>query len=462
MRAIERLLLLSFIASPLSAQTVGGATMSLGALGVVSTQATSAVSSATGAQFAVAVPFKRTRVVALQVGVRQQQFRDSAAIAQSVLDVGTELRQRLAGGRTPSTASASVIVGVGVSHLATNGRTATDPMGHAGLLLRWPFAESMGLEVHAAAQAVYRQNVFTQHAPATTGRSWTMGLQLGLSFYLQQTTRARRIPVTALPDVTELPVPLRSYQGRLLVLDSTAAAEVAKTRMLATDPDASSGAVVSAPYLERAPIAADSQRSTSNRVGRRTVALADSQVVLKHASPPSAQTTVAEPAVPARAAPIDTLVLGVAQRDTVSASRAVPRLRADSEPSQLASDGVLPNDSVEVFQDSTGAYLSIIPVLRDGHLTAQTRTALASLIEEQRKAAVPATYVLFVSTPTTAAGEGVLDEALALRAWFLTAGVPAAQIAVRQSPPMPDGGMSFRIVIHGQPMASAKRGKTRD
>src|SRR5450830_549881 len=114
MRFANLTFLLTALATSLAAQTTGGATMSFGVLGVVPTQATSALTTSTGAEFSVAVPFQRTRAIALQIGARTNQLRDSAVVAQSVLELGTELRQRLVGGRTASTSELGFILGAGM------------------------------------------------------------------------------------------------------------------------------------------------------------------------------------------------------------------------------------------------------------------------------------------------------------------------------------------------------------
>lgn len=462
MRFANLTFLLTALATSLAAQTTGGATMSFGVLGVVPTQATSALTTSTGAEFSVAVPFQRTRAIALQIGARTNQLRDSAVVAQSVLELGTELRQRLVGGRTASTSELGFILGVGMARVTSGPRTATNPMAHAGFVVAWPFAEAIGLDLRAAAHTEYRAASFTERAPINgTARTWTLGARIGVSLWLRQTTRARRIPVSALPDVTELPVPLRSYQGQLLALDSTAAKEAAQSRTLASDPDASSGGPLPMPYLRRAPIASDSNAPSPKKGARsRAVAVSvDSQIVL-------AATPTASPI-----APVSLSTATVAPRGQGSDTTWVdlPSIPTETPPAVKDPTPVVvarlapPRDSVETYQDSTGVYLGIVPTLVDGHVTVNTRERLHALVEGQRAAAVPSSYVLLVSAPASMQGEALLDEALIVRAWLVADGIPSAQIAVRQVTTADHSVGELRIIIHGQATtASAKRGKSRD
>jgi hypothetical protein len=376
------------------------------------------------------------------------------APTRPTLELMAELRQRVWGGHIPGQTEGYLFLGAGLSRASRDSMSHTGLAGQAGVAVAWPFLDAIGAEFRIGAGYERHPAAFLVAAvDSTTNRSGALSLRAGIALFLRPVAKARRLPVTAMPDVTEVPRPTASYQTLLFKKDTVAAAAYrAGDYAVGADPDARSGGTIESPYVARR-IFTDSTLPKKNRKGAdakpdaKPESKADTVWTLHdHAAEiPHALTATADTARAPTAAPPATAAAPTAPRIAAPMPAVVPA------PPTAPVVEAAPTDTIDTFNDANGTFLQIRPAFAAGHLTPGTMSRLVVFAESMVTEHQRTSYLVRVeSMPGDLDGtERMLDDAYALRAKLVAAGVAPEQVVVRETPVSASIATLLRIVIRG-------------
>jgi len=403
----------------------------------------------------------------------QQAGLGSGLPTVGVLELTAELRQRIWSASPPGHSAAYLFIGGGLSRASLGADTHSGVIGSGGLAVAWPFADALGVEFRLAGTYERHPARFlglpgdSMPAVAAVTSIGHVGLRAGLAFFLKPVSKPRRIPVSAMPDATETPRPVSSFQGMLLHRDSViAAARAGGDDRLMADPDARSGAAVAAPYLTphivydtiaRAELAADKPGRGRGRNPAKA-AKVRTDTILALADPRAAQTAVVAHQTPAPPPPVivPRPVVAVAPSGypsttpSVENAPALPRALPDP-PVHVVAPVIA--DTIDTTVDSSGTTLAIRPALIAGELAHGTVDRLLTFAESMRNEGVTLTYQFVVeSAPSDDEGTvRLLDNGYAAKQRLLSVGIPAARVLVVERPAPRAMTSRMRIVVRGLP-----------
>jgi hypothetical protein len=416
----------------------------------------------------VVLPLGTTRGLAVSFASSSPTLGPSG-VARPSLELMAEVRQRVWGGKIPGQSEGYLLLGAGLSRASHDTMSHTGLAGQAGVAVAWPFLDAVGAEFRIAAAYERHPAAYLSAIVDTAAhRTGTLSLRAGLALFLRPVTKARRIPVTAMPDVTEVPRPITSYQNMLFQRDSaTAVALRAGDLTVGADPEARSGGALEAPYVARK-VFADSTPTKSSKSKKGTDAKTDTVWTLRDrevaraavaatrdsARPQSPSRPVTPSAPDATVAPIDSVRTVIPQADTPAPAAAlgpVPAATRAASPPSIASPPDTPalRDSIDSFHDATGTFLQIRPALVAGHVSASTIDRLVTFAQSMVTEKQVPNFVLAVESAPGDLDviERLLDDAYTLRGKLLDAGLTPAQVVVRETPVAASSSTLLRIVV---------------